>query len=230
MLFRSLLDTYHTRLSGIPTAMRLIEKYPERLLSVRPDFEPTQVGDVHLIISNLQERNLDAGINLSGGFDDTKTQQFLDLADSRGFPRSRMAFLYGEFALKAHVPLPARSGPAAVLKLCESGGKATMKISDGKNGLPGPKSSKPARPVVWRLHSPDGSMFATMPIGIIGQEGETPPEGYQLLSGVGQTFGNPLTLRRFRDTPPINSPATDSLVARCIEDRDAAIAASLTQR
>lgn len=222
-----LLDTYSTRQSGVPMALRVLQEHPGRLLSVRPDCEPTQVGDVHLMISALAERGLTAGINLSGGFDRDKTAAFLALARSRGFPEQRMSFLYGGSILAPHVPLPTRSTPSAVFKLCFSH-RPTMKWSDGADGRPGPKSSKPGHPVVFRLASPDAAATETAPLGLVGQAGEAPPRGY-----LRQDEAEPIALdaglvRRFRAGPPLHSAATSRLVAACERQRARAIASALS--
>ena len=59
---------------------------------------------------------------------------------------------------------------AAVWKLSETGGTPTMKFADDANRG---KESIPGRPVLWRRMQGGG------PTGIIGQEGEATPAGYE---------------------------------------------------
>lgn len=154
--------------------------------------------------------------------------QPLDRALAITAATKRLSFLYGGYTVPPHVPLPTRSEPAAVLKLCESGGSPTMKFSDGADGRPGPKSSKPGRPVLWRLRTPDGVDSEGLPMGVIGQEGEEPATGYEVLTGAPLPFDQPeQLLRRFRSQPSANSPATAALLIRCTRDRDDAIARAL---
>lgn len=211
-----LLDTYSTRHSGIPRAIQVMKRWAPRVLSARPDCEPTQEGDVHLMLASLKEAGLDGGISLSGGFDVERTARFEDIRRFHDWPAERFSYLYGGFALKSHLPLPTRSKASAVFKVCRSAHRPTMKFSDGADGRPGPKSSKPGHPVVFRLQDP----LMPGPMGWIGQDGETPPPGYVRL--------------RAEDPPPAistahlpkldgaspNSPATAALVAQCTAERD----------
>ncbi|MFT5586614.1 MAG: nicotinate phosphoribosyltransferase, partial [Cognaticolwellia sp.] len=74
-----LLDTYSTRHSGIPRAIQVMKRWHPRLLSARPDCEPTQEGDVHMMLASLKEAGLDGGISLSGGFDAERTARFEEI-------------------------------------------------------------------------------------------------------------------------------------------------------
>jgi hypothetical protein len=63
-----------------------------------------------------------------------------------------------------------RDRVAAVWKLSQTGGRPTMKFADDANRG---KESLPGRPVLWRRMKGGG------PTGIIGQEGEAVPPGYE---------------------------------------------------
>ena len=114
-----------------------------------------------------------------------------------------------------------------MFQVCETGGKATRKFSDGGGGKPGPKSSKPGQPVPFRLTSPEGVGRTKLPMGIIGQYGEEPPEGYSvLLAGEWRGTPNPISIDtyfHFLASPSPDSPATAALAAKCNEEREATI-------
>ena len=223
-----LLDTFSTLKSGLPTALHVMQNRPDRRLSVRPDCEPTMEGDFMAIINAFQQAGLtNAGIRLSGGFDGQKTRRFEEIREFLRVDPERVTYLYGEYTLKPHIPLPTRSEASAVFKLCESAGRATMKFSDGPDGKPGPKSSKPGQPVVFRLRSPGGARFSNHPMGIIGQYGERPPDGYQWLDVSRRRRGGHGTLDHYRKFPSPDSSRTKALVTRCTEERKSVIISTL---
>jgi nicotinic acid phosphoribosyltransferase len=218
-----LLDTYNTRHSGIPRAIQVMKRWAPRLLSARPDCEPTQEGDVHMMLASLKEAGLDGGISLSGGFDAERTARFEDIRRFHEWPAARFSYLYGGFAVKSQLPLPTRSTVSAVFKVCQSAGRATMKFSDGADGRPGPKSSKPGHPVVFRLQDP----LDPGPMGWIGQDGEAPPQGYVRLNAEHPAPALSAAHLSKMDGPSGNSPATTALVARCTAERQAAMTPDL---
>ena len=224
-----LLDTFSTLQSGRPTAIRVMEQRPDRTLSVRPDCESTMEGDFMAILSAFTQRGLvNAGVGLSGGFNVEKTRRFEEIRTFLGWPSEKVKYLYGEFTLKPHVPLPTRSMASAVFKVCETAGRATMKFSDGADGKPGPKSSKPGRPVIFRLRHPGGAAYTQHPMGIIGQHGEAPPDGYFVLSG--HDFQGSVSIDiydHFNLFPSLDSPQTAALVAACTTDRETVIRSAL---
>ncbi|MFT5587296.1 MAG: hypothetical protein ACI9VR_004904, partial [Cognaticolwellia sp.] len=181
--------------------------------------EPTQEGDVHMMLASLKEAGLDGGISLSGGFDAERTARFEEIRRFHDWPAERFSYLYGGFAVKSQLPLPTRSTASAVFKVCRSAGRPTMKFSDGADGRPGPKSSKPGHPVVFRLADP----LLPGPMGLIGQDGEAPPSGYVRLTA--ETAAPALSAAHLSklDGPSPNSPATQALVAHCTQQRQAAL-------
>ena len=71
-----LLDTYSTRSSGLPVAMSLLAETPGRHFAVRFDSESTMRGDYLLGVCMMQERGLQASINLGGIRDDVRIRAF----------------------------------------------------------------------------------------------------------------------------------------------------------
>jgi nicotinate phosphoribosyltransferase len=69
-----------------------------------------------------------------------------------------------------------RDRVAAVWKLSQTGGTPTMKLADDANR--GSKESLPGRLVLWRRMQGGGAT------GIIGQEGEAAPAGYEAWGSV----------------------------------------------
>ena len=217
-----LLDTYHTTLSGIPSAqtamLEAADRYPDgKGLAVRPDHEPTMVGDWYAIDAMYQANGLiDAKIRLSGGFNIEKTKIFETMRKNLGRPEGYNTYLYGQFLVQPHVRLPNRGDVGAVYKLSQTGTVATMKFSDTDA-----KKSSPGRPVIWRLEAPDGAGREHMPIGFIAQKGEVPPEGYYVLNQeTPALMGNISSKTLERLSAPIpNSPQTEALIRECEERR-----------
>lgn len=216
-----LLDTFSTRHSGLEAACRVALEHPTRQFNVRPDCEPTQVGDFRVIVSTLQERKLvdRVGISLSGSFNLERTKQFLLMADQMGFPREKLSFLYGEHLLTPPFSAPTRSKIATVLKLSETGGRPTMKFSDGADGKPGPKSSWPGRPVLYRRRSMSG------PYGLVAQQGEPVPEGYVNLFEAPPWSSTAPNLKE--DLRVVPSPRTQALIDACMKERTTVITRAL---
>jgi len=212
-----LLDTYSTRHSGLPTALRVMQEDPERPCSVRFDSESTMRGDYLLATELFREHGLEPGLNLGGGFNADKTRQFEALRTNvTKWPAEKQRYMYGQYLVGPHVPLPTRGDVGAVHKLSQTGSRATMKFSDNPE-----KSSSPGKPVVFRLAHPGGADFTRLPLGIIGQQGETPPDHYVLLEASDPRYA-PYGARkeewvtRFNQLPSSNSPATQALVDQCV--------------
>ena len=142
-----LLDTYSTRHSGLPTALRAMSEHPERICSVRFDSESTMEGDYLLGVNAMREHNIEAPINLGGGFNIEKTVRFEELRTYMNWPAHLQRYMYGQFLVEPHVPLPTRGETGAVYKVSQTGTQPTMKFSDNPD-----KSSIPGKPVVFRLH------------------------------------------------------------------------------
>jgi len=199
-----LLDTYSTRFSGIPTALRVMGQTPDRLCSIRFDSESTMEGDYLLGVHAMRESGLEAPITLGGGFNLDRTQTFEALRIQNKWPADKQRYLVGQYLVEPHVPLPTRGDVGAVYKLSQSGESPTMKFSDSAA-----KSSAPGVPVTWRLMSPGRADRGDRPIGIIGQLGEQPPADYALLTDGRTMHTPPAMLARVK---PSLSPATQALV------------------
>lgn len=199
-----LLDTYSTRFSGLPSAIRVMRQTPERLCSIRLDSESTMEGDYLLGVHAQREAGVEAGIKLGGGFDADRAQRFETLREQVKWPAAKQRYMFGQYLVEPHVPLPTRGEVGAVYKLSQSGEMPTMKFSDNTA-----KSSSPGQPVTWRLLSPGRADRGSRPIGIIGQLGEKPPADYAVLTN-GRTMHTPPEM--LTDATPANSPNTQNLV------------------
>lgn len=200
-----LLDTYSTRFSGLPTAIRVMSQTPDRVCSIRFDSESTMEGDYLLGVHALREAGLTAPINLGGGFNQERTERFEALRRQVGWPPEMQCYMYGQYLVEPHVPLPTRGSVGAVYKLSQSGAHPTMKFSDNPA-----KSSAPGRPVTWRLLSPGRADRGDRSIGIIGQLNEKPPVDYEVLTD-GRTMHTPPEM--LANTAPDLSPHTKAMAA-----------------
>ncbi len=211
-----LLDTYSTRSCGLPSAIDVMRETPDRVCSIRFDSEATMEGDYLLGVHALREAGITAPINLGGGFNADQTRRFEELRRFVDWPAPMQRYMYGQYLVEPHVPLPTRGDVGAVYKVSQSGARATMKFSDDPA-----KSSAPGCPVTWRLISPGRADRGNRPIGLIGQLGEIPPADYQVL-----TDGRPMHTapQMLRDVTPVLSPATQALTDELTEHRRAQIA------
>lgn len=168
-----LLDTYDTYLSGIPAAFQLIQEDPHRGDSIRYDS-----GDKMSQYLYATDRAKALGIRpihiLEDGFDATQTRKFEEARAHVGWGPHEQFYGYGGY-LVANPAFGAmtRDRVAAVWKLSQTGDQPTMKFG---NEMKSGKESIPGRPVLFRHRNGDNSI----PVGIVGQEGETPPDGYTL--------------------------------------------------
>jgi len=213
-----LLDTYSTRFSGLPTAIRVMSHTPDRVCSIRFDSESTMEGDYLLGVHALREAGLTAPINLGGGFNQERTDRFEALRRQVDWPAAMQAYMYGQYLVEPHVPLPTRGSVGAVYKLSQSGVHPTMKFSDNPA-----KSSAPGHPVTWRLLSPGRADRGDRPIGIIGQLHEKPPVDYEVLTD-GRTMHTPPEM--LANTTPALSPKTEAMATALRASRLEQIAAS----
>jgi len=220
-----LLDTYSTRHCGLPTAVRVMKEDPDRQCSVRFDSESTMKGDYMLGIELFREHGLEPTINLGGGFSFETTSRFESLRQSLGWKPQKQRYLYGQYLVQPHVPLPTRGDVGAVYKLSQTGNRATMKFSDNPA-----KSSLPGKPVLFRSPTAD----------LIGQEGEQPPDGFLPLHGEPPTrcwyppdappySDTRLLVQQLQKSPPIISPATQALIDKCVEERRAVVQDAITR-
>jgi nicotinic acid phosphoribosyltransferase len=169
-----LLDTYDTLTSGLPTAFRLIHESPNSGDSIRFDSGDKKKQYVHAV-SRAKEEGIKPVLILEDGLDAQATREFEALRSEYGWEPSKQFYGYGGFIVARTMASPyTRDRVAAVYKLAKTGHVPTMKFG---NELAEGKQSIPGVPVVFRRRSGSG------PIGLIGQEGEPVPEGYELLSG-----------------------------------------------
>jgi nicotinic acid phosphoribosyltransferase len=164
-----LLDTYDTLASGLPAAFRLMSEEPGSGDSIRFDsgnkklqylYAVTQARDLGLRPVNILEDGLDA----------QATREFEELRRQVGWEPSAQFYGYGGHIVSRTMECPfTRDRVAAVYKLSLTGNTPTMKF--GNEAAEG-KQSIPGAPVLFRRRHGSGS------IGLIGQEGEVPPDGY----------------------------------------------------
>jgi len=216
-----LVDTYSTLDCGLPTALEVMAETPDRVCSIRFDSESTMEGDYGVGVRLFREAGIHAPINLGGGFNAETTRRFEDLRRSVGWPANLQRYMYGQYLVEPHVPLPTRGDVGAVYKLCESGGRATMKFSDNPA-----KSSPPGRPVAWR-RTATAAAGDPHPLGLIGQLGETPLPGYELLTDGVPLETDPSLLRGVK---PSLSPASQQLADELNKHRREQIAAVRSAR
>jgi nicotinic acid phosphoribosyltransferase len=164
-----LLDTYDTLSSGIPTAFRLITEDPGAGDSIRFDS-----GNKKLQYLYAVARAKDLGIHpvniIEDGLDAQITREFEELRRQVGWEPSAQYYGYGGYIVARPMACPfTRDRVAAIYKLSRTGHTPTMKFGndpgEGKQSIPG-------CPVLFRRRHGSG------PIGLIGQEGESAPEGY----------------------------------------------------
>jgi hypothetical protein len=186
--------------------------------SIRFDSETTMEGDYLLGVHALREAGLTAPINLGGGFNLERTQRFEELRHQVNWPAELQCYMYGQYLVEPHVPLPTRGSVGAVYKLSRSGAHPTMKFSDTPA-----KSSAPGNPVTWRLMSPGRADRGDRPIGIIGQLHEKPPVDYEILTD-GRAMHTPPEM--LSGTIPALSPQTTAMVNDLKQSRLALIAES----
>lgn len=204
-----LLDTYDTYLSGIPAAFRLIQEDPHRGDSIRYDS-----GDKMSQYLYATDKAKALGIRplhiLEDGFDAAQTRKFEEARLHVGWQPDEQFYGYGGY-LVASPSFGAlhRDRVAAVWKLSQTGGTATMKFG---NEMKSGKESIPGRPVLYRHRNGDSDM----PIGIVGQEGEKCPDGYILETGAQSDGRDPaftlkLAVREPKRRRLEYSPATQEL-------------------
>jgi nicotinic acid phosphoribosyltransferase len=169
-----LLDTFDTIRSGIPTAFRLMQRRPHQGDSIRYDSGDKE-AQYRFAVQLANELGLQPVHILEDGFDLEQTQRFEAIRRELGVPASLQVYGYGG-AVVAQTSGSSftRDRVSAVYKLSQTGDRACMKFGNEPNSG---KQSIPGRPVVWRRRKAEG------PWGIIGQEGEKPVDGYELVSG-----------------------------------------------
>lgn len=165
-----LLDTYDTIRSGIPAAYALIREEPDRRDSIRYDSGDKEAQYLHAV-ELAKRQGIRPIMILEDGWDLELTRKFEELREQVGWKPEEQFYGYGGHLVAAPAPgRMTRDRVAAVWKLTQSGPTATMKFADEANRG---KESIPGRPVLWRRMRGDGAT------GIVGQEGETAPAGYE---------------------------------------------------
>jgi nicotinic acid phosphoribosyltransferase len=198
-----LFDTYDALQLGIPAAIQAMRECPERPASVRFDSGDHET-QLHAFLA--------AGTTPTFIFMDSMSPLAISklerVCSDLAIPAQRRLYGVGGYFVSNVAPgALTRNRVAAVYKLSMSGERATMKFS-----VPS-KTSVPGRPVILRrkrgpqMASKSGRSPQT--IGLIGQEGEVPPQGYEPL----QPGPCPGSSSRPRDLSPIMwSPGTRQLV------------------
>lgn len=196
-----LLDTFDTITSGLPAAFEIIRERKNEGDSIRYD-SGDKVEQYRL--ANRLARDVGARPVhiLEDGFDAEQTRRFEALRVEEGVAPEEQVYGYGGYLVGQTAGTPfTRDRVSAVYKLSQTGHQPTMKFANdgagdsrtggsraGSAALEG-KQSVPGRPVLFRRR---GS--AVGPFGIIGQEGEAVPMGYELLTG-----GEPASVERLRE-------------------------------
>ncbi|MEW5739861.1 MAG: nicotinate phosphoribosyltransferase [Myxococcota bacterium] len=170
-----LLDTFDTITSGLPTAFSIMQERPGEKDSIRYDSGDKEAQYRHAV-ALARTMGLKPVHILEDGFDAEQTRRFEALRAEVGLAPNDQVYGYGGYlvAQTSGTPLT-RDRVAAVYKLSQTGPRATMKFgNEAGHG----KQSVPGRPVLFRRRA-----GASGPFGVVGQEGEAVPEGYELLTG-----------------------------------------------
>jgi len=203
-----LIDTFDTRRLGIPAALRAIEE-SDRACAIRFDS-----GDQPAQLADLVAKGVQATFIFMDGMNPETVSELESAAVALGVPAERRLYGCGGYLVADPAPTGlTRNNVAAVYKLCQSGSRPVMKFSvAGKRSLPG-------RPVIFRRTTRKG------PVGLIGQEGEAPPDGYHDLSNA-NSFNPP---GKLQDAIEL-SPATAGLIAQLSSSLDAGHAVQEARR
>ncbi|WP_257460583.1 nicotinate phosphoribosyltransferase [Archangium lipolyticum] len=198
-----LLDTYDTLTSGLPKAFRIIHEAPEAGDSIRFD-SGDKKKQYTQAVSRAQAEGIKPVLILEDGLDAQATREFEAMRVEYGWEPSKQFYGYGGFIVARTMACPfTRDRVAAVYKLSRTGHVPTMKFG---NELAEGKQSIPGVPVVFRRRSGAG------PIGLIGQEGEPVPEGYELLSGASPEAASAIPTDGAGEQRVAYTPATQKLV------------------
>lgn len=202
-----LLDTFDTLTSGIPTAYRLIAERAAAGDSIRYD-SGDKVVQYRFAIAEARRLGIEPVQILEDGFDLPQTRQFEALRQELGWPAEKQVYGYGGYLVAQTSGSPlTRDRVAAVYKLSQTGSTPTMKF--GNEAGQG-KQSVPGRPVLFRRRA-----GASGPFGVVGQEGEATPVGYEPLTGAPARSAPDLDAARAvapADLRMVHSPATQALV------------------
>lgn len=201
-----LLDTNDTVKIGIPTAIDLMKKYPNRMDNVRPDS-----GDLAKQFEIYVQSLKNAGLPthpwvFEDGLDDTSVMRYEKLREFLHYPADKVLYGLGGYFIERPEPTGFRRGNISMIyKLSWSEYGPCMKfgdeIEDGESG----KRSIPGIPVL--MVDEDPSVLGT----VIGQY-DCIPEGKRLY-GVGDTIQRTICDR------PILDEVTEQLIEDCTNEK-----------
>jgi nicotinic acid phosphoribosyltransferase len=213
-----LFDTYDPIRSGIPAAIQVMREDLSRPCSVRFD-SGDQDDQLRRFLAAEKEFGIRPNYIFEDGYTAERTVRNELLCENLGLAASRRFYGYGGFIVSGPSRSPySRDVASAVYKLTMSGCNPRMKFS----GTPG-KGSVPGCPVIFR---PDPWTWNGMEReeGMIGQFGETPPEGYVLLTDKGYDYrAQQAWAAAFSQNAPcrvIHSPATKALIEKLTAERE----------
>ncbi|MGV3620102.1 MAG: nicotinate phosphoribosyltransferase [Archangium sp.] len=197
-----LLDTFDTMTSGIPTAFRIIQERAGAQDSIRYDSGDKE-AQYRFATSEAKRLGIRPVQILEDGFDTKQTIHFEALRREVGWKPEEQVYGYGGYLVASTSGSPlTRDRVSAVYKLSQTGHTPTMKFgNESRSG----KQSVPGKPVLFRRRA-----GASGPFGVIGQEGEAVPEGYELLTGA-EAKSVP-TRQDQSDLRVSHSPATQALI------------------
>jgi nicotinic acid phosphoribosyltransferase len=197
-----LLDTFDTITSGIPTAYRIIAERNGQSDSIRYDSGDKEV-QYRFAAAEAKRLGIRPVQILEDGFDAEQTRRFEVLRQEVGWKPEEQVYGYGGYIVAQTSGSPlTRDRVSAVYKLTQTGHQATMKFGNESGSG---KQSVPGLPVLFRR-----SAGASGPFGLVGQEGEGVPVGYELLTGAPAL---PVAKKiEVEDRRLGHSPATQALV------------------
>ncbi len=199
-----LLDTFDTITSGIPTAYRIICERPGAQDSIRYDSGDKE-AQYRFATSEAKRLGIRPVQILEDGFDAAQTRHFEALRAELGWKAEEQVYGYGGYLVAQTSGSPlTRDKVSAVYKLSQTGRTATMKFGNESGSG---KQSVPGKPVLFRRRA--GAHGG--PFGIVGQEGEVVPDGYELLTGAPALKSPPARVDA-SDLRMGHSPATQALI------------------
>lgn len=169
-----LLDTFSTIHSGLPVALAMLAEDPGRPHRMRLDSGDKETQFL-IACAMARSRGVRPRFVLEDGFDQALTSTFEDLRRLQGLPADDVVYGYGGYIVREPHDLLGRDRVAAVYKVSQTGGRATMKFGDAPDGG---KASTPGEPVLTRIF--DGCRWS----GLIQQHGEPPPRDAVRLTGL----------------------------------------------
>ncbi len=198
-----LLDTFDTMTSGIPTAFRIIAERPGQQDSIRYDSGDKE-AQYRFAAAEAKRLGVRPVQILEDGFDAKQTRAFEVLRAEVGWAPEAQVYGYGGYLVAQTSGSPlTRDKVSAVYKLSQTGRVATMKFGNESGGG---KQSVPGKPVLFRRRA-----GASGPFGVVGQEGEVVPDGYELLTGA-EARPSPPRHEDVSDLRMGHSPATQALI------------------